>query len=90
MTTLLGTNNIWVDAGDVEVEYRADTKLYLEKLTAPTEDDLIADHAISSGTFFMIGNTLYLATSQIAAGGTITPGTNATRLSLADALNLLS
>ena len=55
----------------------------------PTEDDMIADHAISAGTFFMIGNTLYLATSQIAAGGTIAPGTNATRLSLADALNEL-
>ena len=30
--TLLGTNNIWADAGDVEVEYRADTKLYIQKV----------------------------------------------------------
>jgi len=29
--TLLGVNNIWSDAGDVEVEYRADTKLYIDK-----------------------------------------------------------
>ena len=29
--SLLGINNIWSDAGDVEVEYRADTKLYIDK-----------------------------------------------------------
>ena len=90
LDTLLGSNNIWTDVGTVDVEYPADTKLYIEQLTKPTEDDMTADHAISSGTFFMIGNNLYLATSQIAAGGTITPGTNATQLSLADALNQLN
>ena len=88
--TLLGTNNIWSDAGDVEVDYRADTKLYIEKLTAPTEDDMIADHAISANSFFMIGNTLYRATTAIASGATITVGTNATKLSLSDALNALA
>lgn len=90
LTTLYGTNNIWSSTGDTEVTYPADTKLFIEKLTQPTEDDMTADHAIASGTFFMVGNTLYLATSQIAAGGTITPGTNATKLSLADALNQLN
>ena len=90
ITTVLGQNNIWADTGDVEVEYRADTKLYIEKLTAPTEDDMIADHAISANTFFMIGNTLYRATTAIASGATITVGTNATRLSLSEALNTLS
>lgn len=28
--TLLGTNNIWSDAGDVSVKYDADTKLYID------------------------------------------------------------
>lgn len=28
--TLLGQNNIWADTGDVEVTYRADTKLYID------------------------------------------------------------
>ena len=88
--TLLGQNNIWSDAGDVDVEYRADTKLYIEKLTAPTEDDMIADHAISANSFFMVGNTLYRATTAIASGATITVGTNATKLSLSEALNALS
>lgn len=90
LETLYGTNNIWADCGDSTVEYTADTKLFIEQLTQPTENDMTADHAISAGTFFMIGNTLYLATSQIAAGATITPGTNATKLSLADALNQLN
>ena len=32
--SLLGINNIWSDAGDVDVEYRADTKLYIDKRLA--------------------------------------------------------
>ena len=90
VATLLGQNNIWSDAGTVDVTYRADTKLYIEKLTAPTEDDLIADHAISANSFFMVGNNLYRATTAIASGATITVGTNATKLSLSDALNALA
>ena len=35
VTTLLGQNNIWADSGDiVEVTYRADTALYIEKRLA--------------------------------------------------------
>lgn len=90
VTTLLGQNNIWADTGDTDVTYRADTKLYIEKLTAPTEDDMIADHAISANSFFMVGNNLYRATTAIASGATITVGTNATKLSLSEALNALA
>ena len=32
--SLLGINNVWSDAGDVDVEYRADTKLYIDKRIA--------------------------------------------------------
>ena len=32
--SLLGINNVWSDVGDVEVEYRADTKLYINKKIA--------------------------------------------------------
>lgn len=86
---LKGTNNIWADTGDVAVEYRADTKLYIEQLTKPTEDDMVANTNIASGKFFMIGNRLFLSTTVIASGDTINPGTNCTELSLADALNSL-
>lgn len=85
--TLLGANNIWADTGDVDVDYRADTKLYVQQLTKPTEDDMTANVAITSGKFFMVNNRLFLATAAIAVGATIIPGTNCTELSLADALN---
>lgn len=87
--TLLGVNNIWADTGNVSVDYRADTKLYIQRLTQPAEDDLIANAPIASGNFFMIGNNLYRATTNIAQGATITIGTNASAISLADALNAL-
>ena len=31
ITSLLGENNVWADTGDSEVEYRADTKMYITK-----------------------------------------------------------
>lgn len=90
ITTLLGINNIWNDCnGNTDVEYKADTKLYIEQLTKPTEDDMTANANIASGKFFMVGNRLFLSTSAIASGDTINPGTNCTELSLADALNNL-
>jgi hypothetical protein len=88
--TLLGVNNVWSDAGAVDVQYPADTKLYIEQLTKPTEDDMTANTAIQSGKFFMVGNRLFLSTAAIASGDTINPGTNCTELSLADALNNLN
>ena len=89
ITTLYGDNNVWADTGNVSLDYRADTKLYIEKLTQPTEDDMIANTNIASGKFFMVGNNLYLSTASIANGAAIVPGTNCTALSLADALNSL-
>jgi len=90
VSTLLGQNNIWCDCGDTTVDYRADTKLYIEQLTAPTEDDMTANTNIPSGTYFMVGNTLYLSTTTIPAGDTINPGTNCTLMNLASALNALN
>lgn len=90
LKTFLGTNNVWADTGNVSVTYPADTKLYIEKLTMPTEDDLVANQAITSGKYFMIGNSLYLALANIANGAQITIGTNAQRVSLADALNTIN
>ena len=34
VTTLLGQNNVWADTGNTTVEYRADTKLYIDKVIA--------------------------------------------------------
>ena len=87
VTTLLGDNTIWADTGDTTCEYRADTKLYIERLTAPDSADMIADANITSGQYFMVGNSLYKATANIANGGQIIVGTNCIRKSLSEALN---
>lgn len=86
---LKGTNNIWSDGGNVSVDYVADTKLFIEQLTEP-DVDMVADANITSGQYFMVGNTLYLATANIASGASIVPGVNCTRTSLAAALNAIN
>ena len=91
---MLGQNNIWADCGPSTVEYPCDTKLYIERLTAPEEDDMIANQNIASGKYFMVGNNLFLSTATITAGEAIVPGTgagtNCTATSLAAALNALN
>ena len=91
IATFLGTNNFWNNGnGTIDLEYRADTKLYIENLTKPSEDDMTANANIASGKFFMIGNRLFLSTTSIAQGEQIVVGTNCTELSLADALNTIN
>lgn len=89
VTSLLGNNNIFADCGGSDVTYRADPRLYLEKLTNP-DSDMTADANIASGQYFMVGNRLYLATSAIALGASIVPGTNCTATDLASALNAIN
>ena len=88
--TLLGVNNVWSDTGATSVSYTADTKLYIENLTKPTEDDMTANANIASGVYFMVGNRLFLSTASIAQGEAIVPGTNCTETSLAEALNTIN
>ena len=89
--TLLGNNNLWADCGNILLmEYGCDTKLYIEKLTKPTEDDFIANANIPSGKYFMVGNQLFLSTQAIAQGASIVVGTNCMAFSLADALNAIN
>lgn len=86
VTALLGSNNVWADSGNSEVVYRADPTLYIQRLTEP-DADMVADANITSGQYFMVGNTLYKATANIASGSAVIVGTNATRKSLSEALN---
>lgn len=89
ITSLLGYNAVWSDTGNTDVEYKADTKLYIDSLTAP-DDDMVADANIPSGKYFTVNNRLYLSTSAIAIGETIVPGSNCTATNLAEALNNLN
>ena len=51
---------------------------------------MVATANITSGKYFMVGSALFKATASIANGAAIVPGTNCTRMSIADALNALS
>ena len=88
--SLLGDNSVWADTGDVTVAYRADPTLYIRKLTGSAEDDMIADANIANGTYFMVGNRLFLSTASIASGAPVIPGTNCTETNLAAVLNALN
>ena len=90
ISTLLGQNNIFADCGPSTVEYPCDTKLYIQKINTPTDDDMIADANIASGKYFIVNNNLYLSTAAILAGDPIKPGTNCTLTNLAAALNALN
>lgn len=89
LSTLKGQNNVWSDADSVEMTYIADPKLYIAQLTEP-DADMVADANITSGHYFMVGNTLYLATANIASGANIVPGVNCTKTNLAAALNAIN
>ena len=89
LSTLKGQNNVWSDADSVTVDYVADPKLYNARLTEP-DADMVADANITSGHYFMVGNSLFLATSNIASGAAIVPGVNCTRTNLAAALNAIN
>ena len=90
LKTFLGTNNVWIDTGAItECDYPADTKLYIDGITAPDED-MIANDVIASGKYFVVNNQLYLSTAAIAKGAQIIPGTNCTATNLAEALNAIN
>lgn len=84
--SLLGDNNIWADAGDTEVTYRADTAMYIEKKLGK-DAPMIATSNVVSGSYFMVGSNLYKATANIANGAAVVVGTNAVAITMAEALN---
>ena len=97
VTTLLGTNNIWADTGDCTVEYRADTKLYIDRvyvdyrpMLAPVESTYTATRNYTTGQLLIVGNTLYKVTANIANGGNITPNTNVTATTLSEVISALA
>lgn len=97
ITTLLGLNNIWSDAGAIEVEYPADTKTYIDnrinatrRLIAGIETGFVASKPYAVGDMLIIGDDLYKVASSIASGATITVGTNVTKTTVAEQLIALA
>lgn len=94
--TLLGYNNI-SSTGTVDVVYHADTKLYVDKMTAvdnaiiaPTEADFVASQNYTTGDLVIVNDTLYKVTSNIATGSAITPNSNVTQTTLSALIKALS
>ena len=94
VTTLLGTNNIWVDTGDVTASYGAyleTTQTHTDRLgdsilsaIAPLETTYTASRAYTAGSYLFVGTKFYKVTAAIAEGGTITPDTNVTQTTVAE------
>lgn len=87
--TLLGLNNIWADTGDIAVEYHADPTIFVEEKTkaikqtiAYIQDDFTAVQPYVVNDLVYVGDTLYIVTSAIAQGATMTPNTNCSETTL--------
>lgn len=94
--TLLGYNNI-SSSGTVEVIYHADTKLYVDKMTAvdnniiaPTEEGFTATRNYTVNDLVIVNDTLYKVTANIATGSAITPNSNVTQTTLSALIKALS
>lgn len=91
LSTLKGTNNIWSSAGETEVTYAADTKMYADAkdstaMIGTAEPGMVATKNYASGDFIVVGKSLYKATAAIATGEAITPGTNCTATTVIEQL----
>lgn len=97
INTLLGSNNIWADTGNINLlKYIANGKQYVDEkdslvkaLIAKELSSMIADTALVANDFRIVNNTLYKITSNIASGGTLTPGTNCVATTIGEVLKTL-
>lgn len=81
--SLLGANNVFADAGSVDVIYCADAKTYTDgkinltaAMIAPIENGMTASKAYQVGQYFLHDNQFCKAKTAIASGATFTLGTN--------------
>ena len=95
LSTLKGQNSIWSDTGDTTVEYRADTKLYvdshlsetsiaLKSILTSVEAEMKATKNYTSGQTVIVGDNFYKLTANVANGSNFTPGTNCTKVTMAE------
>ena len=87
--TLKGINNVWADTGDVSIEYYADPALFVEQKTtaikktiAYVQNDFTAVQQYLVNDLVYVGDTLYIVTSAISQGATMTPNTNCSETTL--------
>lgn len=103
VTTILGINNIWADTGNVTVQYRADTKTYVDSAKATLKDfgavgDGVTDDtaAIQRALTLCAGETLHVTagtylfsqTLNIFSGTRVIGCGTASKFKLADTFSL--
>lgn len=96
LSTLLGTNNVWADTGDVSVEYRADTRMYIDQslqsqsnalklmLTPNVETEMKASQNYASGSIVIVNNDFIKLTSAVASGANLVIGSNCVKTTMAE------
>lgn len=95
--TLYGLNNIWADAGDISLVYRADPatftseqiRIMLNAMVAPVEQSTTASKAYSVNDFLILDNVLYKVISPISNGGTITIDTNVSATTIGEQITAI-
>ena len=101
LSTLLGSNRIWADTGDVSLTYRADTKKYVDsqinikvndakKLIAAVTDTMVAPSNLTAGDFIIVNDDLLKITANVSSGSALTLGTNCAKTTVAEALVALA
>ena len=86
ITTLLGTNNVWANTGNVNVTYGAylegvkeHADILVHKLMAqiaPVETGTSASQEYAQGKYFFLNGKFCKAKTSISSGATFTLGTN--------------
>lgn len=96
--TVLGVNNIcMINGNNVSFTYNADTEKHMRSsinkvnaLIAGVEDEYKATKNYPVGSYFIVGDTLYKASTAIANNETITPSVNCLETSVQEQLLLLA
>lgn len=95
-STLHGLNNIWADTGDISITYRADPTLAtaeqaqaIKESIAYYQTDYTAKQAYVVNDLVYVEDVLYIVTSAIAQGATMTPNTNCRETTLNEVIKSL-
>ena len=96
LSTLLGDNVLWADCGSVALEYRADTKLYADRivqeqakaikkmLTPNVLTEMKATSNLASGSIVIVGDKFLKTTSAVSNGSALVINNNCTETTVAE------
>ena len=95
ITAAEGNNTFWTDCGTLVIEYVQNTRAAIEAGDVATRTMIgeasgnTASRSLAVGEYVNVGDKLYKVTSAIAAGETLTPGSNVTETTVGAELTAL-